>query len=257
MLPAWFVIVAAGVGGLLIGSFVNAWAYRLPREISIARGRSFCPACSTPIRWYDNIPLLGFLLLRGRCRACGARISVRYPLGEAAMAALFVLAAVLTGPTWELLLQLLFIAVLVLVTQTDLEFQEVPGDVLLVAGVVGLGGMVALHSDRWWVWVAAAAAAPAFMLAVRGLYRAVRGVTGMGIGDVTLSFFLGAFLGAAVVPALFLGFLLGAVAGGVALANRRGDMKTALPFGPFLAVAGAAMLFLGTAVIQAYLGLLK
>ena len=228
-----------------------------PREISIAKGRSFCPACSVPIRWYDNVPLVGFAVLRGRCRACGDRISARYPLGEATMAVLFILAAALTGPTWELLLQLLFISVLVLVTQTDLEFQEVPGDVLLVAGVIGLGGMVALHSDRWWVWVVAAAAAPAFMLVVRGLYKVARGVTGMGIGDVTLSFFLGAFLGVAVVPALFLGFLLGALAGAVALVGKRGDMKTALPFGPFLAVGGVVMLFVGTAVIEAYLSLLK
>lgn len=256
MLPQWFVLLAAGVGGLLVGSFLNAWAYRLPRDISIAKGRSFCPACSAPIRWQDNIPLFSYLVLRGRCRACGARISWRYPAGEATTAGLFLAAAAATGATWELLLQLVFISVLVLVTQTDLEFREVPGDVLLVAGVIGLGGMAVLHRDRWWVWVAAALGAAAFMVVVRSLYKAVRGVTGMGSGDVTLSFFLGAYLGVAVVPGLFAGFLLGAIAGMVVLARGHGDMKTAVPFGPFLALGGVLMLFVGDALIGAYLGLL-
>ena len=256
MSPA-FLVVVVGVFGLLIGSFLNAWAYRLPREISIARGRSFCPACSAPIRWVDNVPLVSYLVLRGRCRACGAHISVRYPLGEAGTAALFVLAAVLTGASWLLPLQLLFISVLVLISQTDLEFHEVPGDVLLVAGAVGLGGMVALHPHRWWVYVAASLGAAAFLLVARFLYRVVRGVTGMGIGDVSISFFLGAFLGAAVVPAMFLGFLFGAVVGIVVLVRKHGDMKTALPFGPFLAAGGVVMLFAGQPLIHAYLSLIK
>ena len=252
-----YVIVVAGVFGLLIGSFLNAWAYRLPREISIAQGRSFCPACSGPIRWYDNVPLVSYLVLHGRCRACGARISPRYPLGEALTAGLFVLAAALTGPKWELLPQLLFIAVLVLISQTDLEFREVPGDVLLIAGALGLGAMIALHPHRWWAYVAAAGGAAAFVLVVRFLYKVVRGVTGMGIGDVSISFFLGAFLGGAVVPAMFLGFLLGAAVGVVVLARKAGGMKTALPFGPFLAAGGIVMLFAGSSVIHAYLSLIR
>jgi leader peptidase (prepilin peptidase)/N-methyltransferase len=255
-MPTAFLVIVAGVFGLLIGSFVNAWAYRLPREISIARGRSFCPACSAGIHWYDNVPLLSYLVLRGRCRACGARISVRYPLGEAGTAALFVLAAVLTGPSWRLLLELAFISVLMLVSQTDLEFHEVPGDVLLVAGGLGLGGMIALHPHRWWVYVVASLGPAGFLLLVRFLYKVVRGVTGMGIGDVSISFFLGAFLGAAVVPAMFLGFMLGAAAGIVVLARRKGDMKTALPFGPFLAAGGVVMLFAGPSLIHAYLSLI-
>lgn len=257
MLPSWFVMLFAGIFGLLVGSFLNAWAYRLTRNISIARGRSACPACGGAIAWYDNVPLVSYAVLRGRCRACGARISPRYPLGEGITAALFVLAAALTGATWELLLQLLFIAVLVLTTETDLEAQEVPGDVLLVAGAIGLGGTIALHVDRWWVYVAASLGAAAFMIVVRTLYKAVRGVTGMGSGDVTLSFFLGAYLGAAAVPALFLGFLLGAVAGVVLIARQRGTAKSALPFGPFLAMAGVVMLFAGQALIDAYLSLIR
>jgi leader peptidase (prepilin peptidase)/N-methyltransferase len=254
--PSAFLIVVVGVFGLLIGSFLNAWAYRLPREISIARGRSFCPACSTPINWSDNVPLVSYLVLRGRCRACGVHISVRYPLGEAGTATLFVLAGVLTGASWLLPLQLVFIGVLVLISQTDLEFHEVPGDVLLVAGVIGLGGMIALHPHRWWVYVAASLGAAGFLLVVRFLYKMVRGVTGMGIGDVSISFLLGAFLGAAVVPAMFLGFLLGAVAGIVVLVRREGDMKTALPFGPFLAAGGVVMLFAGQPLIHAYLSII-
>ena len=257
MLPAWFVALFAGIFGLLAGSFLNAWAYRLTRDISIVRGRSACPACGTAIAWYDNVPLVSYAVLRARCRACGAHISARYPLGEAITAGLFVLAAALTGAQWELLLQLLFIAALVLTTETDLEAQEVPGDVLLVAGVIGLGGSIALHPDRWWVYAAAALGAAAFMVVVRSLYRAVRGVTGMGIGDVTLSFFLGAYLGAAVVPALFLGFLLGALVGVVLIARQRGTAKTALPFGPFLAAAGVVMLFAGEPLIHAYLSLIR
>ena len=256
-MPLAFIVVVAGVFGLLIGSFLNAWAYRLPREISIARGRSFCPACSAPIRWFDNVPLVSYLVLRGRCRSCGGHISGRYPLGEAGTAALFVLAAAITGLSWLLPLRLLFISVLVLISQTDLEFREVPGDVLLVTGAIGLAGMIGLHPHRWWVYVAASLGAAGFLLLARSLYKLVRGVTGMGIGDVSISFFLGAFLGAAVVPAMFLGFLLGAVVGIVLLARKEGDMKTALPFGPFLAAGGVVMLFAGQPLIHAYLSLVS
>ena len=121
---------------------------------------------------------------------------------------------------------------------------------------IGLGGMIALHPHRWWVYVAAALGAAGFLLVVRFLYKVVRGVTGMGIGDVSISFLLGAYLGAAVVPAMFLGFLLGAVAGIVVMARQAGNMKTALPFGPFLAAGGIVMLFAGQPLIHAYLSLI-
>ena len=241
---------------MLVGSFLNAWAYRRPRDISIARGRSFCPACSAPVHWYDNVQLLSFVVLRGRCRACGARISWRYPAGEAATAALFALAAAITGLAWALPLQLLFIAVLVLTAQTDLEFHEVPGDVLMAGAIIGLAGMIAVHPARWWVFVAAAGGAACFLIVVRAAYKAIRGVTGMGAGDVSIALLLGAYLGAAVLPAMFLGFLLGAVVGVAVMARKGGTMKTALPFGPFLAVGGVAMLFAGEPIIRAYLHLL-
>jgi leader peptidase (prepilin peptidase)/N-methyltransferase len=247
-------IVATTVFGLLIGSFLNAWAYRLPRDISIAAGRSFCPACRAQIRWYDNLPLVSFVVLRGRCRACGARISPRYPAGEAVTAALFGTAAAVTGLSWQLAPQLVFLAVLVLVSQIDLEYRIIPDVIVLPAAGIGLAAMTALHPGRWYEWLGAALGAAAFMWLIAVLYERVRGMSGMGMGDVKLALCMGAYLGVAIVPALFIGFFLGAVVG-LVLLLRGGSMKTALPFGPFLAAGGAVALFVGRLAIDAYLHL--
>ena len=156
-LPVVGLIVGCGVLGLLVGSFLNAWAYRLPRWISVARGRSVCPACDELIAWYDNLPLVSYFLLHGRCRACGAHISLRYPLGEAATAALFAGAAAFTGFRWVLLPQLVFLAVLAwhsiemvkIEHITTLGSMDIPASVLRVPATIGGVLMIVFIVLRW------------------------------------------------------------------------------------------------------------
>ncbi len=250
-----FLVVVCGIFGLLVGSFLNAWAYRLPRHVSVARGRSYCPACEQPIAWYDNIPLVSYLVLRGRCRSCKARISPRYPLGEAVTAALFAGAAAFTGFEWVLLPELVLLATLVLVSEIDLEFRLIPNVIVLPSAAVGLAAMIAIEPDRWYEWLGASLGSAAFLLVIALLYERIRGMSGLGMGDVKLALCMGAYLGWSVIPALFIGFVLGAVIGVVVMVRTKGDMKTAIPFGPFLAAGGVIGLFLGPTIISAYLDL--
>ena len=161
-----YVIVVSAVFGLLIGSFLNAWAYRLPLGISVAAGRSFCPVCTTQIRAVDNIPLVSWALLHGRCRACGAPISWRYPAVEALTAGLFAAVAAATGPSAVLPLQLLFVAALVLVSDVDVAERIIPDVVILPAAVIGLVGMTVIDpggAPRW-VWLVSGLGASGLLL---------------------------------------------------------------------------------------------
>lgn len=247
-------VVGSGVFGLLIGSFLNACAYRIPEHVSVARGRSFCPHCRTQIRAFDNVPLLSWIVLRGRCRACGASIHWRYPLVEALTGSLFACLALLDGPGALLLLHLVFVAALILVSDIDIQTRLIPDVIVLPVAAIGLAGMIALDPSRWWVWPVAGFGAAGFLLVIGLVYERVRKVEGMGMGDVKLALCMGAFLGASVVPALFVGFFLGAVAG-VVVAFRGGSAKTAIPFGPFLAAGAVVALFAGPWLIDSYLNL--
>ncbi len=248
-------VVLAAVYGLLIGSFLNAWAWRLAHDERITRGRSHCPACGHQIRARDNVPVLSWLLLRGRCRDCGARIHWRYPAGEALTAALFVAVALYDGLDWVLVPHLLFVSALILVSQVDLEIRIIPDVVILPAAALGVPLMVLFGDGPWWEWLVAGAGAAGFLLLISEVYFRVRHVEGMGFGDVKLALCMGVYLGVAVVPALFLGFLGGAAVGVTLVAVRRGDGKTAIPFGPFLAAGAVVALFAGRPLIEAYLSL--
>ena len=248
-------VVIAVVYGLLIGSFLNAWAWRLAHEEKISKGRSHCPQCGAQIRAYDNIPVVSWLVLRGHCRDCGAPISWRYPLGEALTAFLFGAVAWTTGLSWLLIPQLLFVSALVLVSEVDLEIRIIPDVVILPVAAIGVPLMIAFGASPWWQWPVAGLGAAAFLFVISEVYFRVRHVEGMGFGDVKLALCMGVYLGAAVIPALFVGFLAGAVVGVAIVATRKGDAKTAIPFGPFLAAGAVLALFLGHALISAYLGL--
>ena len=253
-MPA-FLIVVAVVYGLIIGSFLNAWAYRLANGEKITAGRSHCPRCGAQIRAYDNVPLVSWLVLRGRCRDCAAPISWRYPLGEAVTAALFAAVAVADGLSWLLVPHLIFVSALVLVSQVDLEKKIIPDIVILPVAALGLPLMILLGSAPWWQWPLAGLGAAGFLFLISEVYFRIRHVEGMGFGDVKLALCMGVYLGPAVVPALFLGFLSGAAVGVILIGGRRGDAKTAIPFGPFLAAGAILALFFGGALIDAYLGL--
>ncbi len=248
-------VVIAVVYGLLIGSFLNAWAWRLAHDEKISRGRSHCPSCGAQIRAYDNVPVVSWLVLGGRCRDCGEAISWRYPVGEALTAALFAAVALMDGVSWLLLPHLLFVSALILVSQVDLEIRIIPDVVILPVAAIGVPLMIVLGPGPWWQWPAAALGAAGFLFLISEVYFRLRHVEGMGMGDVKLALCMGAYLGAAVIPALFTGFLSGAVVGVVLMASRRGDGKTAIPFGPFLAAGAVVALFFGQTLISAYLGL--
>jgi len=249
-----YVICVAGVFGLLIGSFLNACAYRVPLGISVAHGRSFCPACTTQIRAYDNIPLLSWVVLRGHCRACGAPISWRYPLVEGLTAVLFMAVAALDGPSAVLFPHLLFVSALVLVSDIDLQVRIIPDVIVLPVAAIGLVTMTVIDpgGGARWQWAVSGFAAAAFLFVTAWLYGLARKVEAMGMGDVKLALCMGFYLGAAVIPALFIGFIAGALVGAVLIARGR-SAQTAIPFGPFLAAGAVVALFCGPQIIDLYL----
>ena len=169
-----FLIVVAVVYGFLIGSFLNAWAWRLAHGESITAGRSHCPKCGAQIRSYDNIPLVSWLLLRGKCRDCGAPISWRYPLGEALTAALFAAVAVMDGLSWLLVPHLLFVSALMVVSQVDLEKKIIPDIVILPVAALGLPLMIVLGPAPWWQWPVAGLGGPRVPVSHQFSWRAQR-----------------------------------------------------------------------------------
>jgi len=236
--------------GLLIGSFLNVVAYRLPRGESLLRPRSRCPECGTAIAPYDNVPVVSWLLLRGRCRHCGAPISARYPLVEAATAILYALVLLAKDDALEVALGLLLVTALVPITLIDLELRLIPNRITLPAAVAALIAGVVLDSGFVPEQLIAGAAAGGFFLLAALAYP-----RGMGMGDVKLAGMLGLYLGRAVAPAIFFALIAGVLVGAVIVARvgAREGRRTAVPFGPFLALGGLFGLFFGDALMDAYL----
>jgi leader peptidase (prepilin peptidase) / N-methyltransferase len=240
----------AAVLGAAVGSFLNVVAYRLPRGLSLVRPRSHCPSCDAPIRPYDNVPVLSWLLLRGRCRACRAPISPRYPLVEAVTIALCAAVVLAHGTDPEAWLGLALVLLLVPVTLIDLDYRIIPNRLLLIGAVAALALLAALQPGELAEHlIAAVAAGGFFLLAVLAYPR------GMGMGDVKLAAVLGLYLGRAVAPALFVALVVGTLVGALIIARKgaREGRKTAIPFGPYLALGGLVGLFAGDALIDLYL----
>ncbi len=236
--------------GLAIGSFLNVVIARLPEGRSVWRPRSACPGCGTPIAWYDNIPILSFAVLRGRCRACGMAISRRYPIVEATTGLLFALAYLVLGPTPGFVVAALLLAALIAITAIDLSHQIIP-DVITLPGII-LGVAANLVTGRvTWIESLLGIAAGAGIFVV--IILASRG--GMGGGDMKLGAMLGAFLGWKLgLLAILLGVLAGGVVAlGLLLLGRKGR-KEAIPFGPFLALGGAVTFLWGDTLLGWYLG---
>ena len=236
--------------GLALGSFLNVVAARVPRKQSIIRPASACMHCSTPIAWYDNVPLVSYAVLRGRCRSCGERIGLLYPAVEVT-AALLVAGCVLAfGITAQAAVAAFFCAVLVAVSAVDLEHRIVPDRIVLPATVVVLAAQTALEPSL--EWPLAALGASLFLFLAVLAYPA-----GMGMGDVKLALLMGAALGKSVLVALMLG-MFAALVPGIYLLARHGSAgrKMAIPFAPFLALGSVVALFAGEQLFDAYLGLL-
>lgn len=264
-------VLLALLAGLLIGSFLNVCIYRLPRDLSVVRPRSYCPGCEETIRWYDNIPVLSFLLLRGRCRHCGDTIPWRYPLVELATAAAFsgsVAALGLTPAAYELCA---FSAIMIALIATDLEERILPDEftlggtaigvlfsafVFLPQGVVGL--FLPPGTDARWRSVAESIFAAVFssgaIWVVGALYQKVRHREGLGLGDVKMVALIGAFLGLqGALLTLIAGSMLGAVCGLVYILLTGKDASTyELPFGTFLGAAALVVAGFGKIFVQWY-----
>ena len=253
MLP---LVVTCSVLGLLVGSFLNVVVWRVPRGESVVRPPSACPACGAAVRPRDNVPVLSWLLLRGRCRDCAGSISARYPLVELLTAAVFAVVAWRIGLDPVLPAFLYLAAVGVALALIDLDHKRLPDALTLPSYPVGVAllGVAALAgSDGSWLRALAGGAAMfAVYFALCFAYPA-----GMGFGDVKLAGVLGLHLGwlgwGAWVVGLFLGFFLGGVFGVALIALRRGGRKTAVPFGPFMLVGALVAVLVGSELAQAYL----
>jgi leader peptidase (prepilin peptidase)/N-methyltransferase len=243
-------IVLAALGGLVIGSFLNVVAYRLPRGESLAHPPSRCPSCGAPVKPYDNVPVLSWLLLRGRCRACAAAIGARYPVVEALTGALY---ALVVAARWDdasgIALGIVLVTVLVPVAIIDFEHRIIPNRITAPAAVAALVIGVALDPDFVPEQLIAGAAAGGFFLLAALAYP-----RGMGMGDVKLAGVMGLYLGRGVGLAVLVGLVAGALVGAVIMARlgAKEGRKTAVPFGPFLALGGLIAIFAGDAVADAY-----
>jgi leader peptidase (prepilin peptidase) / N-methyltransferase len=237
--------------GLLIGSFLTVVAHRVPRGESVVGGRSHCPACEAQIAAYDNVPVLSWLVLRGRARCCATSISPRYPLTELAAGGLYAATAVvLWEDPAELALGLAFVTMLLAVTLTDLERRIIPNKILLAGALVGVAIVAVADTASLPERAIAAAAAGGLLFAVALAYP-----RGMGLGDVKLAAVMGLYLGRSVGSALLIGFAAGALYGLALIAVRgAGARKQAVPFGPFLALGGVVALFAGEQIVDWYLG---
>lgn len=239
-------LVAVGLFGLVIGSFLNVVVVRVPEHRSLWRPRSACPRCSAHLSWYDNIPLVSFLILRGRCRACTEPISWRYPIVEVITAVALVLAYLAFGPTADFVVASVLLAALIAITAIDLQHLLIP-DVITVPGVlVGLVANITIGRISWLESAVGIVLAGALFLTIILVSRG-----GMGGGDLKLGAMLGAFLGwKALLLALFVAIVLGGVVGIALLLSGLRGRKDAVPFGPFLALGGAVGLFWGKRVFD-------
>jgi leader peptidase (prepilin peptidase)/N-methyltransferase len=235
--------------GLALGSFLNVVAARVPLRRSVVRPASACMSCGTTIRWYDNLPVVSYALLRGRCRDCGARIGLVYPGVELVTAGLLAGCVLAFGLSAYALVAGFFCAVLVAISATDLEHRIVPNRIVLPSAALVLVAQTLLHPSP--EWALGAMGASFFLLVAALAYPA-----GMGMGDVKFALLLGAMLGRYAGVALMAG-MVAALVPSVVLLARHGSAarKMGIPFAPFLALGGIVALFAGHAVLHVYLGL--
>jgi leader peptidase (prepilin peptidase)/N-methyltransferase len=250
----WFPYASSAVIGLVVGSFLNVVIYRVPRNLSILRPRSFCPQCRTRIPWYANVPLASYLALGGRCRGCRVRIPARYPLVEAAGAMLAVLSVHAFGISINAAFAFAFLMALAAITVIDWDFRIIPDGLSLP--FIGVGICWSLFNPGLSPVSSAlgALAGGGSLFLIGFLYKLARKIEGMGGGDVKLMAMIGAFLGIKlVVPVILIASFAGAIYG-VALLRSGKSAGTAVAFGSFLAPSAAVCLFCGDRLLSWYLG---
>lgn len=253
-----FGLVLFFVLGAIVGSFLNVCIHRIPRDRSIIQPGSCCPACNAPIKFYDNIPFLSYLILRGRCRKCGKTISVRYLLVELIAAVLFPLLYVVFGLSFDLPVALAFLCLLIVISFIDLDFRIIP-DTLSLGGLL-LG--IALSFFRpYFSWIDSllgVLVGGGVLYAIAKLYEIVRKAEGMGGGDIKLLAMIGSFCGVkGVVFSLISGSFLGTIVGVPLMLIKREGTKYALPFGPFLSLGALVYMLAGSDLIHAFFNFLS
>ncbi len=237
-----------------MGSFANVVIWRLPLDQSVVKPRSRCPKCSTPIAWYDNVPVASWLLLKGRCRFCRSPISFRYPLVELLMGALFTSVVWQYGTSWIALEYLVFVFGLVVVSFIDLDHMILPDEFTLSGILIGLLGATLNPGREFWPALAGVLMGGGFLWAVSYVYLALRKQEGMGGGDIKLLAWIGALLGWQSIPFVILtSSLLGSVVGLVAARKSGAGLKASIPFGPYLALAAVLYIFGGARLGAWYL----
>jgi leader peptidase (prepilin peptidase)/N-methyltransferase len=254
--PPTLALLAAAALGAVVGSFLNVCIYRLPIGKSLVWPSSACPHCERELSWYENIPVVSYLALRARCRTCGGRISIRYPLVEALTAAMFALAWWHYGPGPLLASRLVFGCALIVLFAIDLEHHLLPNTITLPGIIVGF--LFSFFTEPGWVasLIGILVGGGVLYLVAEAYYR-VRHEEGLGMGDVKMLAMVGAFVGwQLTLLTLMLASLSGTVIGLTLIATKRGGMKYALPFGTFLALGAAAAATVGPVILQWYLGLL-
>ncbi len=242
-------VTFAGVLGAIVGSFLNVVAYRLPRRESLIAPASHCPKCGTPVKPYDNVPILSWLLLRGHCRSCSEPISPRYPLVEAVTAALCAGAVLTHDSAVGIVLSVVLILLLVPAAMIDIEHRIIPNRITALGAILALALGLALDPSGEPERLLAGAAAGGFLLLAALAYPG-----GMGMGDVKLAGMMGLFLGRAVAPAILIALVAGVLVGVGVIARKgaREGRKTAVPFGPFLAVGALVAVFAGQDLVDLY-----
>ena len=244
--------------GSAIGSFLNVCIYRIPRDKSIVKPPSACPGCEKPIRPYDNIPILSYILLKGKCRNCGTKISIRYPLVELLTGIFFLLLYLKFGLTFELIVFMIFLALLIVISFIDLDFQIIP-DILSIGGVA-LGFVLAIirplfrHLDPRFGMLDSLygiALGGGVLFAIAWLYQFFTKREGMGGGDIKLLGMIGAFCGwKGVVFSLVSGSVFGTLVGIPIMLSKGQGGKYAIPFGPFLSLGALFYVFTGNTIIK-------
>ena len=256
-MPEPFALVVVAALGLAVGSFLNVCIYRLPRRESLAFPASHCTACGRSLRWYENVPVLAYVILRGRCRTCGARISPVYPLIELAAGALAVLWYGQFGLSILFASRLLFAFALLVLFVIDLQHRILP-DVITLPGVL-VGFAFSLFGPPGWLdSLIGLLAGGGFLYLLAEAWWLIRHEEAMGFGDVKMLGMIGAFLGwQLMIFTLMFASLMGAVVGLAIIAAGKGDRKSQLPFGTFLALAALAACIIGTPVVEWYTGYLR
>ncbi len=253
-MPSTALLVVAGLFGLLLGSFLNVCIFRLPRGTSVVWPASACGSCKRELRWFENIPVISWLVLGAKCARCKAPISLQYPIVEATTAVLFVLVTATTPLGPALAARLIFVAALVVLFAIDLEHHLLPNVITLPGIVVGLL-FALLGPPGWQASLLGVLLGGGVLYAIAAGYYAVRKEEGMGMGDVKMLAMIGAFLGwQSVLLTLVLASLSGAVIGLALIVVQRGSMKYALPFGTFLAIGALVAMLAGQPVIDWYVG---